>query len=58
MVADIIKVKKEYETAMEIALGGSIQNIVTDNENTAKTLIHFLKKNKYGRATVFTTDEC
>lgn len=51
VVADIIKVKKEYETAMEIALGGSIQNIVTDNENTAKTLIGFLKKNKYGRAT-------
>ncbi len=51
VVADIIKVKKEYETAMEIALGGSIQNIVTDNENTAKTLINFLKKNKYGRAT-------
>ena len=51
VVADIIKVKKEYETAMEIALGGSIQNIVTDNENTAKTLIQFLKKNKYGRAT-------
>jgi len=51
VVADIIKVKKEYEVAMEIALGGSIQNIVTDNENTAKTLIEFLKKNRYGRAT-------
>lgn len=51
VVADIIKVKKEYETAVETALGGSIQNIVTDNENTAKNLIAFLKKNKYGRAT-------
>lgn len=51
VVADIIKVKKEYETAVEIALGGSIQNIVTDNANTAKDLIEFLKKNKYGRAT-------
>lgn len=51
VVADIIKVKKEYEIAMEIALGGSIQNIVTDNENTAKQLIGFLKKNKFGRAT-------
>ena len=51
VVADIIKVKKEYETAMEIALGGSIQNIVTDNENTAKKLIQFLKQNKFGRAT-------
>lgn len=51
VVADIIKVKKEYETAIEIALGGSIQNIVTDNENTAKNLIQFLKKNRFGRAT-------
>lgn len=51
VVADIIKVDKEYETAVEIALGGSIQNIVTDNENTAKKLIEYLKKNKYGRAT-------
>lgn len=51
VVADIIKVDQSYETAIEIALGGSIQNIVTDNENTAKKLIEFLKKNKYGRAT-------
>ena len=51
VVADIIKVKKEYEIAIEIALGGSIQNIVTDNENTAKNLIQFLKKNRFGRAT-------
>ena len=51
VVADIIKTKKQYETAIETALGGSIQNIVTDNEDTAKELIAFLKQNKYGRAT-------
>nr|WP_297873940.1 chromosome segregation protein SMC [uncultured Blautia sp.] len=51
VVADLLKVEKNYETAIETALGGSIQNIVTDNENTAKTMIEFLKKNKYGRAT-------
>ena len=51
VVADIIKVDKEYEIAVETALGGSIQNIVTDNEETAKRMITFLKKNKYGRAT-------
>ncbi len=51
VVADIIKTKKQYETAIETALGGSIQNIVTDNEETAKGLIGFLKQNKYGRAT-------
>lgn len=51
VVADLLKVEKSYETAIETALGGSIQNIVTDNENTAKEMIAFLKKNKYGRAT-------
>lgn len=51
VVADLLKVDKNYETAIETALGGSIQNIVTDNEGTAKGMIEFLKKNKYGRAT-------
>lgn len=51
VVADIIKVDKKYETAVETALGGSIQNIVTDHENTAKKMIAYLKQNKYGRAT-------
>ncbi len=51
VVADIVKVKKEYETAIEIALGGSIQNIVTEDEHIAKQLIQFLKTNKFGRAT-------
>lgn len=51
VVADLIKVDKRYETAIETALGGSIQNIVTDNENTAKKLINYLKQKKYGRAT-------
>ena len=36
VVADIIKVDKKYETAIETALGGNIQNIVTDDEDTAK----------------------
>lgn len=51
VVADIIKVVPKYETAIEIALGGNIQNIVTDTEETAKGLIEYLKKNKFGRAT-------
>ncbi len=51
VVADIIKVDKKYETAIETALGGNIQNVVTDNENTAKDAIEFLKKGKFGRAT-------
>ena len=51
VVADIIKVEKEYEIAVETALGGSIQNIVTDTEETAKRMIQYLKQNKFGRAT-------
>ena len=51
VVADIIKVEKKYETAIETALGGNIQNIVTDNEDTAKKMIQYLKNNKLGRAT-------
>ena len=50
-MADLIQVNKDYEIAIEIALGGSIQNIVTDNEQTAKQMIEFLKKNRFGRAT-------
>ena len=51
LVADIIQVDKTYETAIETALGGNIQNIVTEDEDTAKHMIAVLKKNKAGRAT-------
>ena len=51
VVADIIKVDQKYETAIETALGGNIQNIVTDDEETAKKMIRFLKDNRGGRAT-------
>jgi chromosome segregation protein len=51
VVADIIKVDKKYETAIETALGGNIQNIVTDDEETAKQMIKYLKDNRLGRAT-------
>ena len=51
VVADIIQVEAKYETAIETALGGNIQNIVTDNEETAKHMIGFLKQNRLGRAT-------
>lgn len=51
VVADIIKVDKKYEIAIETALGGNIQNIVTDTEATAKDAIAYLKANKFGRAT-------
>ena len=51
VVADLIRVDQKYETAVETALGGNIQNIVTDREETAKEMIAFLKQNRFGRAT-------
>lgn len=50
-VAELIKVKKQYITAIEIALGANLQNIVTENDLIAKQAIAFLKKEKLGRAT-------
>ena len=51
VVADIVKSEKKYEVAIETALGGTIQNIVTEDEKTAKEMIQYLKENRYGRAT-------
>ena len=51
VVADLIQTSKQYELAVETALGGSIQNIVTSDEQTAKQMIAFLKENRFGRAT-------
>ena len=51
VVADIMHVEPKYETAVETALGGNIQNIVTKDENVARKLIQYLKENKAGRAT-------
>lgn len=51
VVSDLIQVEKKYEIAIETALGGSIQNIVTEDEETAKRMIAYLKQNRYGRAT-------
>lgn len=56
VVADIFEVEKQYETAIETALGGNIQNIVTDTEATAKRMVQFLKQNKAGRATFLPLD--
>lgn len=50
-VAELITVPKEYETALEIALGAAMQHIVVDNEQHARSAIAFLKQHSYGRAT-------
>ena len=51
VVSDLIQVEKKYEVAIETALGGNIQNIVTEDEATAKKMISYLKENRLGRAT-------
>ena len=55
-VAQIIAVEKGYETAVEIALGYGLQNIVVENEQSAKRAIEFLKQSKGGRATFLPLD--
>ena len=50
-VASVIEVDPEYATATEIALGAAIQNIITEDERTAKDCIYFLKSKNLGRAT-------
>ena len=50
-VAELIRIPKEYVTAIEIALGGNLQNIITEDTDTAKAAISFLKREKQGRVT-------
>jgi len=50
-VAQLISVSKEYETAIEMVLGSSLQHIVTGTEEDAKKAIAYLKANDLGRAT-------
>ncbi len=50
VLADLITVPKEYETAIEMCLGQALQNIVTDTEETAKKLVEHLREKKLGRA--------
>ncbi|MDO5775666.1 MAG: chromosome segregation protein SMC [Eubacteriales bacterium] len=56
VVADLISTDKRYETAVETALGGRIQNIVTETEDSAKNCIEFLKRTRQGRATFLPLD--
>ncbi len=51
VLADLIQVEDKYQTAIEMALGGSIQNIVTETEEEAKALVEYLRENKLGRST-------
>ena len=50
-LARLINVPKDLETAIDMVLGGALQNIVTDDEETAKKMIDYLRGNRLGRAT-------
>ena len=50
VLANIIEVPEEYQTAIEMCLGASLQNIVTETEEDAKKLVEHLRKNNLGRA--------
>ena len=52
-IAQIISVDLKYGLAVETALAQNAQNIVTDDEDTAKNVINYLKENNYGRATFY-----
>ncbi len=51
VIANLLNVKKEYEVAIEMSLGASLQNVVTETEQEAKILIECLRKNNLGRVT-------
>jgi len=56
-VSQLIRVDSKYITAVETALGGAIQDIVTDTASTAKNAMLLLKNNRAGRATFLPLSE-
>jgi chromosome segregation protein len=56
VVAELFRVPDSYITAMETALGGALQDIVTDDAETAKNAIRYLKTQQAGRATFLPLD--
>ena len=51
VLAQLMTVPEKYETAVDMVLGATLQHIVTDDEDTAKELIRYLRENRLGRAT-------
>ena len=58
VLANLISVDKQYETAIEMTLGGAIQNIVTNSEEEAKKLVNYLRDNKIRKSIIFTNKFC
>ncbi|NGQ93896.1 chromosome segregation protein SMC [Brevibacillus sp. SYP-B805] len=55
-VAELVTVPEKYETAVEVALGGALQNVVVENEAAGRDAIAYLKKHNAGRATFLPLD--
>ncbi|WP_407307626.1 chromosome segregation protein SMC [Desulfosporosinus sp. SB140] len=55
-VADLISVPENYEIAIETALGAGLQNVVAENEHSAKAAISYLKAHQFGRVTFLPLD--
>ena len=55
VVAEIVSVKAEYEQAIETALGAKMQNIIVEDDQTARDAVKYLKQNKKGRACLLYT---
>ncbi len=51
IVADLLRVPQRLERAIDMVLGGSLQNIVVNRDEDAKRMIEYLRANRYGRAT-------
>jgi len=51
VIAELINTPQEYETAIEVSLGSTLQNVVVEDDQVAKTAIAYLKSSKGGRAT-------
>ncbi|MDD4400566.1 MAG: chromosome segregation protein SMC, partial [Desulfitobacteriaceae bacterium] len=55
-VAELLKVEKKLELAMEISLGGALQNVIAKTVDDASQAIAFLKNKRSGRATFLPLD--
>ena len=58
VLAEVINVPSEYETAIEYALGGAMQNVLVETESDASDLITYLKQKNYGRVTFRPLSSC
>lgn len=56
MVGDLMKVDDQYQEAISKSLAATMQNVVVQSSDDAKTAISFLKNNKAGRATFMPID--